>query len=72
LRYLAVGEITSPHGVRGDANVRILTDFPERLLRLKRVYMGDNYEPYGVESVRVQGVKATMKLAGIDSPRGGT
>jgi len=29
-KYLAIGRIITPHGVRGEVRVKVLTDFPER------------------------------------------
>jgi 16S rRNA processing protein RimM len=40
-RYLVVGKIVAPWGVRGEVKVAIETDFPERFKRLKRVYLGE-------------------------------
>lgn len=67
-RYLAVGEALSSHGVRGQLNVRILTDFPKRLKSLRRVYVGEDHRPFDVESFRVLPDRALLKLKGIDSP----
>ncbi|PJF33136.1 MAG: 16S rRNA processing protein RimM, partial [Phototrophicales bacterium] len=30
-KYLILGEILRPHGVRGEVRMRIITDYPERL-----------------------------------------
>jgi 16S rRNA processing protein RimM len=39
-QYLVLARVLRPHGVRGDLNVQILTDFPERLRDLDVVYLG--------------------------------
>lgn len=43
-----IGQITSPHGVRGEVRVYPLTDFPERFVNLRRVLLGDAARPIGV------------------------
>ena len=37
--YLVVGEILRPHGVRGELRMRIVTDYPERLHELKKLFL---------------------------------
>jgi len=65
-RYLAVGRIQRPHGVRGELRMEILTDFPEQLSRLKTLYLGDQQQPYALASVRLHHDIALLKLVGID------
>jgi 16S rRNA processing protein RimM len=57
-----------PHGVRGEVVVEVLTDFPERLAQLKRVYLGDeqNATPATVRSCRGNG--DTVLMAFEDFP----
>jgi 16S rRNA processing protein RimM len=43
-RFIAIGRITRPHGIRGDVLVEVLTDFPERFETLPTVYVGDALE----------------------------
>ncbi|MGJ3240792.1 MAG: ribosome maturation factor RimM [Anaerolineae bacterium] len=39
--YLVLGEILRPHGVRGEMRMRVITDYPERLInQVKTVYLG--------------------------------
>ena len=40
-RFIAIGRITRPHGVRGELLVEVLTDFPERFNSIELVYLGD-------------------------------
>ena len=51
-RYLAVGRVLRPHGVRGELRVEILTDYPERIADLRELYVGANHRPYAVAGVR--------------------
>ena len=66
--YLAIGEATSPHGVRGYLSVRILTDFPNRFRKLRSVYLGEEHRRLEVEKVRVLPDRVLLKLVGIDTP----
>lgn len=50
--YLAVGRITRPHGVRGELRVEVLTDYPEHIADLRRLYVGKQHRPYKVLGVR--------------------
>ncbi len=38
--FLAIGRITSPHGIRGEVKVEIMTDFPDRFKPGARAYLG--------------------------------
>jgi 16S rRNA processing protein RimM len=56
--YLLLGEILRPHGIRGELRLKILTDYPERVARMKTVYVGSDANqadatPYSVESARL-------------------
>ncbi|MFW5748718.1 MAG: ribosome maturation factor RimM [Chloroflexota bacterium] len=52
-RYLLLGEILRPHGVRGEVRMRVLTDYPERIAELDHVYLGRGPDDTKAESVRV-------------------
>jgi 16S rRNA processing protein RimM len=43
-RFVAIGRIVQPHGVRGEVSVEVLTDFPERFDTIEMVYLGDASE----------------------------
>lgn len=65
--YIAVGEILSPHGVRGEVKVRPLTDFPERfyLLETVQVKLGEKMLQYRIEECRVLQHEVIIKFAGV-------
>ena len=50
--FLIVGRIIRAHGVRGEVGMKIVTDYPERLQEIGRLYIGPNYEPYHVKRIR--------------------
>jgi 16S rRNA processing protein RimM len=67
-RYLTVGRITRPHGVRGEVRVEPHTDLPERFGWLHRVYIGDGDPvPMTVERARLHQGIVILKLGGCDS-----
>jgi 16S rRNA processing protein RimM len=63
-RYLAIGRIDRPFGVKGELKVSLLTSYPEELGRLETVYVGPHVEPWKVENVRLHKGAALFKLAG--------
>lgn len=67
-RFLIIGRVLKPFGVRGELKVEILTDFPERFASLRQVFLGDDAKSCVVESARRHGNAALIKLAGIDTP----
>lgn len=53
-RYLLLGEVLRPHGVRGELRMRILTDYPERITELGAVYLGSGPDASRVDRYTVQ------------------
>lgn len=71
-KYLLVGEILRPHGVRGELRMRVLTDYPERLARLKHIYVARSPEsaeptPHKIKHVRFHQDYALLTLADVPS-----
>lgn len=60
-----IGQITKPHGVRGEVKVLSLTDSLERFRELDKVLI-DGKETK-ITSVKLQSDRAILKLEGIDS-----
>jgi 16S rRNA processing protein RimM len=65
-RYLAVGRIVRPFGLRGELKAEVLTAHPEQLGRLRTVYLGPQAEPWAIEGVRVRRRAVYLKLSGCD------
>jgi len=53
-RYLLIGEIMRPHGVRGEVKVKLLTDYPERIPQLEVVYLGRSANATSVRALHVE------------------
>ncbi len=66
-RFIAVGRVLRPHGVRGELRIEILTDYPERLSLHSVFYLGQRGHPYQVEGIRFHRGAALVKLKGCDS-----
>ncbi len=72
-RFLIIGRIRKPHGVRGDLKVSILADEPKRFNSLERVFVSADSKAHSpleqqVEKVRLLQSDAIVKFAGIDTP----
>ncbi|MAS34490.1 MAG: 16S rRNA processing protein RimM [Anaerolineaceae bacterium] len=71
-RYLMLGEILRPHGVRGELRMRILTDYPERIPQLDHVFVAESIDAaapktYKIEHMRMHKEYGLLKLKGINS-----
>lgn len=69
--YLIVGEVLRPHGIRGELRMRVLTDYPERISKLKYVYLGQDPQSspvsrYTVQHMRMHKTYGLLKLKDID------
>lgn len=66
-RFLVIGRVIKPHGVRGEVKVEVHTELPERFGWLDQVYVGDP-EPRAVpvEKVRFHKSWVILKLAGYN------
>jgi 16S rRNA processing protein RimM len=70
-RYLTVGRIVRPHGVRGEVHVQIVTGYPERLEQRACFYLAAPDAPevvqrYAVETLRRHRAALLLKLCGCD------
>ncbi len=70
-KYLLIGEILRPHGIIGEVKTKVLTHYPERLSRLKTVYLTPSPDStkiteYALENVRMHQGYALLKFKGID------
>ena len=70
-RYLAVGRVLRPHGVRGEVRVQVLTNFPERLEQRAAFYLAhpdssEDVQRHPVEGMRFHQQLLLLKLEGCD------
>ena len=66
--YLTIGRVLAPWGIKGEAKVEIITDFPDRFALLEQVYLGEEHLPYKLEGFRRHKQFALLKFAGLDDP----
>jgi 16S rRNA processing protein RimM len=60
---IKIGQITAPHGVRGEVRVYPLTDFPERFATLRRALLGPDARPVGI---RFKGTIRNLIILALD------
>ena len=70
-RFLAVGRVLRPHGIRGELRVEIVTGYPERLGQHTDLYLASPARPeaarrYPVEAMRWHRGVLLLKLGGCD------
>ncbi len=65
-RYLAIGRVARPHGVRGELRVEVLTDYPEWVEQRAYLYVGPTHQRYALERVRLHQDVLLLKLEGCD------
>ncbi len=68
--YLLLGKILRPHGIRGEVRMTVMTDFPERLNDMERVYLSldpqdTKPEAWEIETVRFHQNYALIKFKNI-------
>ncbi len=66
--FLAVGFLRRAHGLQGEVVMDILTDFPERLVRGKVVYAGDEHIRLTIRSLRSKGKQVLIAFEEISDP----
>jgi 16S rRNA processing protein RimM len=66
--YLAIGFLRRPHGVSGEIIMDLHTDFPERIQKGKKVYIGEKHEAAELQSARPHGKGLLVRIRGYDTP----
>jgi 16S rRNA processing protein RimM len=65
--YLSLGFLRRPHGVRGEIIMDLHTDFPERLRKGRKLFVGEDHKPLTLESIRPHGNGMLIKFKTIDT-----
>jgi 16S rRNA processing protein RimM len=60
--FLAVGQLRRPHGVRGEIQMAVYTDFPERLQPGVKVYLGEAHQPVVIHTRRTHNEKLLLSF----------
>src|SRR6266568_527886 len=66
--YLSVGFLRRPHGVHGEIIMDLHTDFPDRLRKGRKLYVGEDHKPMSLEGIRPHGKGMLVKFKTIDGP----
>jgi 16S rRNA processing protein RimM len=62
-KFLLVGEILRPHGLRGELRMRVLADNPKRLSQLDYVYLGLSPDPASLDRRALEGLRFNKEYA---------
>ena len=66
--YLTVGFLRRPHGLQGEINMDLHTDFPERMKSGRKLFVGEQHQPVIIASVRPHQSGLLVKFKGIETP----
>jgi len=66
--FLVVGKVRRPHGVHGEVVAEIYTDFPERLLPKKTIYLGEKHLKVDISSQRPHNEGLLLGFEGVTTP----
>jgi len=66
--YLSVGFLRRPHGLAGEIIMDLHTDFPERMKSGRKLFVGDEYQPMTLTSIRPHQSGLLVKFKGIETP----
>lgn len=65
---LTIGVIVGAHGVDGELKLRLTTDDPDHLRRVKRVFLGDAATATRLSALRFHKGMGLLRLAGVTTP----
>lgn len=66
--FLLVGKLRRTHGLRGELQMEVWTEFPERLEGGKTLYVGADYRPFRLRSVRQKANSLLVAFQDIRDP----
>jgi len=66
--YLSVGFLRRPHGLKGEIIMDLHTDFPERMKKGRKVFIGDDHKPMSLTNVRPHQKGLLVKFQNIETP----
>ncbi|MFZ5981770.1 MAG: ribosome maturation factor RimM [Candidatus Zixiibacteriota bacterium] len=68
--FITVGRLGKTRGVKGEIYVTPLTDFPERFVDQKEIFIDHRgqWVKYKIESARLVSGRPVLKIEGLDSP----
>lgn len=66
--YLSVGFLRRPHGVKGEIIMDLHTDFPERMKKGRKLFVGEEYQPMTLTGVRPHQAGLLVKFKDVETP----
>lgn len=66
--FALIGSLQRVHGVHGEIEMRVLTNFPQRIHRGKKVYLGEDHQPIILTGVRPKAELLLLSFEGIETP----
>jgi 16S rRNA processing protein RimM len=66
--YLSVGFLRRPHGLVGEIIMDLHTDFPERMKSGRKLFVGEEYQPMTLTSVRPHQAGLLVKFKDVETP----
>jgi 16S rRNA processing protein RimM len=66
--FLAIGILRKLHGIKGEMVLELLTDFPERVTKGKKVYLGEGYDFAMIKSVRKSNKGLLIQFDHVELP----
>lgn len=66
--FLVIGKLRRPHGVRGEMQMEVYTDFPERLQPGVTLYIGEAHLPLQLQSCRAHGALLLVTFPEYTTP----
>ena len=66
--FLLIGKLGKTHGVHGEIDLHVYTDFPERLKQGKKVFLGEEKTPIVLETLRPKNKLMLISFEGIHTP----
>lgn len=65
--FLVVGKLRRTHGVRGEIQMELITDAPERLKPGQEFFYGEEYQPVKLASIRPHNQLVLVSFEGIET-----
>jgi 16S rRNA processing protein RimM len=66
--FLSIGKLRRSHGLNGDILMDVATHFPERIVKGKKIFVGEDHQEETIENVRTANKNIIIKLASVNSP----
>lgn len=66
--FLSIGKLRRAHGLNGDILMDITTHFPERIVKGKTIFIGDDHKEERIENIRKANKNMIVKFASVNSP----